>query len=51
MIEIFLLRATSRCRIKDHICDEDTGEELRKMDISKIIKLINKFDTEIGKNI
>jgi hypothetical protein len=51
MIEIFPLRATPRRRMTDHICDEDIGGELRKMDISNIIKLIKELVTAIGKKI
>jgi hypothetical protein len=49
MIEMFLLRATSRCRITDHTCDEDIGGELRKMDFSKIMKLVKELATAMGK--
>jgi hypothetical protein len=33
-----------------HVCDEDIGEELRKMDIGKVIKLIRELDTAVANN-
>jgi hypothetical protein len=51
MIEIYPLRAISRCRMADHICSEDTGDGLRIMDISKIIKHIKEVATAIGNNL
>jgi hypothetical protein len=51
MIEIYPPIATSICRMTDHVCNEDIGEELRKTDISKVIKLIKELATAIGNNI